>query len=64
MSKMLSLWFAVSSIVLMSMTAILISYNGWLAILGAIVTTCNVGFGFIVKARLRRRAEAAAQLVK
>lgn len=38
----------------------MISYNGWLAILFALVTLFNVGFGFIVKARQRRRSEGQA----
>lgn len=60
MSKMLSLWFAVSSTLLMVATAVMISHNGWIAILLALVTICNVGFGFVVKARARRRKEGQA----
>jgi hypothetical protein len=57
MSKMLSLWFAVSSTILMGATAVMISHNGWIAILLALLTVCNVGFGFVVKARTRKRSE-------
>lgn len=60
MSKLLSLWFAVSSIILMGATAVMISHNGWIATLLALLTICNVGFGFIVKARARRRNEGQA----
>jgi hypothetical protein len=60
MSKLLSLWFAVSSVILMGATAIMISHNGWISILLALLTICNIGFGFIVKARTRRRQEGQA----
>ncbi|PWW07503.1 hypothetical protein DFQ01_102400 [Paenibacillus cellulosilyticus] len=60
MSKMLSLWFALSSTILMGATAVMISHNGWIAVLLALVTVCNVGFGFVVKARARRRSEGQA----
>jgi len=62
MSKPLSLWFALSSIILMSATAVMISHNGWIAILLALLTLFNVGYGFVIKARLRRRAEGQPQL--
>ncbi|MCK9862318.1 DUF5325 family protein [Paenibacillus sp. ATY16] len=57
MSKPLSLFFAIVSVLLMCATAISISFNAWLAILFAILTLCMIGGGFVVKARLRRRNE-------
>ncbi|BFH12099.1 DUF5325 family protein [Paenibacillus melissococcoides] len=56
MSKGLALWFAVSSIVLLTATAITISHNIWLSILFAVLAVFNIGFGFIVKARQRRKS--------
>ncbi|CAH8769118.1 DUF5325 family protein [Paenibacillus dendritiformis] len=56
MSKGLALWFAVSSIVLLTGTAITLSHNIWLSILFAILAVFNIGFGFIVKARQRRKS--------
>ncbi|GGF96671.1 DUF5325 family protein [Paenibacillus abyssi] len=55
MSKPLSLLFAVTSVLLMSATAIAISYNGWFALLFFALTICNIGAGFIVRARMRRK---------
>ncbi|WP_028546848.1 DUF5325 family protein [Paenibacillus taiwanensis] len=60
MSKGLSLWFACSSIALLMATAIAISYNAWLAILFGLLSIFNMGAGFIVKARLRRKEQAAS----
>ncbi|MFX3632098.1 MAG: DUF5325 family protein [Candidatus Pristimantibacillus sp.] len=57
MSKGLSLLFAVLSIILMSAMAISISYNIWLVLLFGVLTLLMIGFGFITKARLRRRQE-------
>ncbi|MFF2480802.1 DUF5325 family protein [Paenibacillus sp. NPDC058071] len=57
MSKPLSLLFAVLSVVLMLATAVSISINGWFAALFGILSILMIGSGFIVKARLRRRAE-------
>ncbi|WP_338554975.1 DUF5325 family protein [Paenibacillus sp. KS-LC4] len=54
MSKPLSLLFAVIAVLLMSATAISMSYNAWLALLFAVLTLFSIGGGFIVKARLRR----------
>ncbi|WP_141694969.1 hypothetical protein [Paenibacillus kribbensis] len=54
MSKGLSLWFAVSSIVLLTAAAISISYSAWLAILLGLFSVGNIGWGFVVKARQRR----------
>lgn len=54
MSKGLSLWFAVSSIILMSAAAINISHNFLLAIGLGILTILNIGWGFIIKAKSRR----------
>ncbi|MCM3629310.1 DUF5325 family protein [Paenibacillus glycanilyticus] len=57
MSKSLSLFFAVVSVLLMCATAISMSFNAWLAILFGILTLLMIGGGFVVKARLRRRNE-------
>ncbi|WP_196233365.1 hypothetical protein [Paenibacillus polymyxa] len=54
MSKGLSLWFAVSSIVLLTAAAISISYSAWLSILLGLLSVGNIGWGFVVKARQRR----------
>jgi hypothetical protein len=54
MSKGLSLWFAVSSIVLLTAAAISISYSAWLAISLGLLSVGNIGWGFVVKARQRR----------
>ncbi len=55
MSKMLSAWFAVSSIVLLLLCAIAISYSPWLAILLGVLGVANIGWGFVIKARQNRR---------
>lgn len=60
MNKGLSLWFACSSIALLMATAITLTNHGWLALLFAVLSILNMGFGFIVKARLRRREESSA----
>ncbi len=57
MSKSLSMFFAVLSILFMSATAISISYSGWYVLLFSLLSLLSIGFGFIVKARLRRKAE-------
>lgn len=56
MSKGLSLWFAVSSIVLLMFCAIAISYSAWLAILLGVVAIGNIGWGFVIKAKRQRQA--------
>ncbi|MNC10200.1 hypothetical protein D3C76_17760 [compost metagenome] len=61
MGKGLSLWFACSSILLLTAASISISSNIWLALLLGVLCILNIGWGFIVKARLRRKAEAKAQ---
>jgi hypothetical protein len=53
MSKGLSLWFAVSSIVLLTASAISISYNGFLAVGLALLSILNIGWGFIIKSKRR-----------
>ncbi|MBR2568455.1 MAG: hypothetical protein IKE34_04635 [Paenibacillus sp.] len=60
MSKGLSLWFACSSVALLMVTAISMSYSAWLAILFGILSILNMGAGFIVKARRRRAEEGSA----
>ncbi|WP_214630570.1 DUF5325 family protein [Paenibacillus agaridevorans] len=59
MSKTLSMFFAVLSILFMSATAISISYNGWFVLLFGMLSLFSMGAGFIVKAKLRRKAEKA-----
>jgi hypothetical protein len=49
--------FAVVSMLLMAVTAISISYNGWLAVLMFLLTICSIAAGFITKARLRKKRE-------
>ncbi|WP_019908662.1 hypothetical protein [Paenibacillus sp. HW567] len=59
MGKGLSLWFACSSILMLTAASISISYNIWLALLLGVLCIFNIGWGFIVKAKRRRKAEAA-----
>ncbi|MHA6483075.1 hypothetical protein ACX1C1_14370 [Paenibacillus sp. strain BS8-2] len=61
MSKSLSMFFAVLSILFMSATAISIVYNGWFVLLFALLSLFSIGTGFIVKARLRRKHERKQQ---
>ncbi len=61
MGKGLSLWFSCSSILLLTAASISISSNIWLALLLGVLCIVNIGWGFILKARLRRKAEAKAQ---
>lgn len=56
MSKGLSLWFAASSIILLMVTAVSLSHSLWLALLFSILAICNIGWGFIIKAK-RNQAE-------
>lgn len=58
MNKWLSLWFACSSIALLIATAITIRQSFWLALLFALLAIVNMGCGFIVKAKLRRRGSS------
>lgn len=53
MSKGLSLWFAVSSIVLLAAAAISISHNAFLAVGLGILSILNIGWGFIIKSKRR-----------
>ncbi|WP_168123727.1 DUF5325 family protein [Paenibacillus sp. HB172176] len=57
MSKSLSLFFAVLSVLFMSATAVSISYNGWYVLLFSILFLLSTATGFIVKARLRRKSQ-------
>ncbi|MBN3525438.1 hypothetical protein [Paenibacillus apiarius] len=59
MSKGLALWFACSSIGLLTATAISLSYSAWLVALFAVLAVCNIGFGFVTKARLRRQSASS-----
>jgi uncharacterized membrane protein len=54
-SKSMSLFFAVLSVILMSATAISISINAWLAVLFFVLTMCSIGSGFVYKAKMERR---------
>ncbi len=54
MSKGLSLWFATSSILILAAAAIAITYSGWLALLLTILGVCNIGWGFVTKAKHRK----------
>ena len=58
MSKGLSLWFAVSSILLLAAAAITINFNGWLAVLVGVLAISNIGWGFVCKAKQRKAAKA------
>ncbi|WP_151737190.1 DUF5325 family protein [Paenibacillus tengchongensis] len=60
MGKGLSLWFAVSSIALLTAASISISFNIWLVLLFSLLCVLNIGWGFILKARLRRKREDGA----
>ncbi|MBD2845672.1 DUF5325 family protein [Paenibacillus sp. IB182496] len=60
MSKGLSLLFAFASVLMMSATAVSISYNGWLAVLFFVLTMLTIGAGFIVRARQRRSGGASS----
>lgn len=55
MSKGLSLWFAFSSIILLTVTAITISYSGWLATLLFVLSIANIGWGFVIRAKKNGR---------
>lgn len=51
MSKGLSLWFAFSSILLLTVSAIMISYSGWFAALLFVLSIANIGWGFVIRAK-------------
>ena len=55
MSKPLSLFFACLSVAFMLATAFSLSENGWLAALFGVLAIFTIGFGFALKARIRRR---------
>ncbi|MNN78514.1 hypothetical protein D3C81_1950750 [compost metagenome] len=61
MGKGLSLWFATSSILILTAASICISYNIWLALLLGVLCISNIGWGFILKAKLRRKAGNSTQ---
>ncbi|ASA23996.1 hypothetical protein [Paenibacillus donghaensis] len=61
MGKGLSLWFAASSILMLTAASILISYNIWLALLVGLICVMNIGWGFVVKARRRRSQETPGE---
>ncbi len=51
----MSLLFAVVSVLLMSATAVSISYSGWLAVLFFVLTLVSIASGFVYKAKMNRR---------
>ncbi|CAH1211498.1 hypothetical protein PAECIP111893_03416 [Paenibacillus plantiphilus] len=55
MSKPMAMGFALFSVLLMILTGVFISINGWLAALFFVLTIAFIVFGFIVSAKLRRR---------
>ncbi|MDQ0060690.1 hypothetical protein [Paenibacillus harenae] len=57
MSKQLSLFFAILSVIWMSAMAISISHSGWLVLLFGLLWLFTTAAGFIVKARLRRKQQ-------
>jgi len=54
MGKGLSLWFACSSILILTAASIAISFNVWIALLLGAVCILNIGWGFTIKARRRK----------
>ncbi|UQZ33318.1 hypothetical protein C2I18_06950 [Paenibacillus sp. PK3_47] len=60
MGKGLSLWFACSSILILTAASISISFNIWISLLLGVLCILNIGWGFILKAKLRRRQEGSA----
>ncbi len=56
MNKGLALWFAVSSMALVTLSAILINESAWLALGVFVVATLNIGWGFATKVRIQRKA--------
>ncbi|AIQ25928.1 hypothetical protein CA600_23620 [Paenibacillus sp. VTT E-133280] len=58
MGKGLSLWFACSSILILTAASIAISYSFWLALLLGFLCVMNIGWGFILKAKIRRKQES------
>ncbi|WP_169751048.1 DUF5325 family protein [Paenibacillus beijingensis] len=55
MSKPFALVYAVISTLLMTATAISISFGAWPAIGMTLFTFMFIGFGFMIKSRLRRK---------
>ncbi|MEK3918976.1 hypothetical protein [Paenibacillus sp. FSL K6-2393] len=60
MSKGLSLWFAFSSIILLTVSAIMISYSGWFAALMFVLSISNIGWGFVIRAKKERQEVRSA----
>ncbi|CAM3611227.1 MULTISPECIES: hypothetical protein [Saccharibacillus] len=60
MNKGLALWFAVSSMALVTLCAILINESAWLALGVGVVAVLNIGWGFITKARIQRKLGVSA----
>ncbi|MDO3410995.1 hypothetical protein QWJ34_14615 [Saccharibacillus sp. CPCC 101409] len=55
MNKGLALWFAASSMALITLCAILINESPLLAAGVGVVAVLNIGWGFVTKARIRRK---------
>lgn len=51
MSKGLSAWFAISSMLLLMATAVSLSHSLWFALLFAVLSVANIGWGFVIKAK-------------
>ncbi|CAM3848169.1 DUF5325 domain-containing protein [Cohnella lubricantis] len=60
MNKPLGLLFAVTSIIWMTLCAISLNYNGWAAAIFFVLCIANIGLGFTVKARIRRKNQNQA----
>lgn len=54
MSKGLSAWFAISSMLLLMATAVALSYSLWYALLFAVLSVANIGWGFVIKAKKKK----------
>ncbi|MCQ4088540.1 hypothetical protein [Saccharibacillus sp. JS10] len=55
MNKGLALWFAVSSMALVTLCAILINESAWLALGVGVLAMLNIGWGFVTKVRIQRK---------
>ncbi|MBW7474387.1 hypothetical protein K0T92_06490 [Paenibacillus oenotherae] len=58
MSKPMAMGFALFSVLLMILTGVFISINGWLAALFFVLTLAFIAYGFIVSAKIRRRKQS------
>ncbi|QGQ94816.1 hypothetical protein EHS13_07955 [Paenibacillus psychroresistens] len=59
MSRSLALLFAVvGTLLLVSISFFLTQHQPWLVLLASLVSLFFIGFGFVVKARMRRKNES------